>query len=128
MARPNAFLLEQLESREVPAIFGIPWSDARHLTLSFVPDGTNVDGTGSVLFSNMTQGTTAQWQAAILRAAAAWSAATNINVGVVADGGQDLGAPGAAHGDARFGDIRISARPLSGNELAITTPPGYLGG
>src|SRR5262249_44619797 len=35
---------------------------------------------------------------------------------------------GANQGDTRFGDIRIAARALSGNVLAITTPPGPLGG
>src|SRR5262249_25771599 len=68
-----------------------------------------------------------QWQAAILRAVEAWAANANINVDVVADSGDPLGTPGAPQGDVRFGDIRIAARPLSDNVLAITPPSGFLG-
>ena len=50
------------------------------------------------------------------------------NVGVVADDGSALGAGGNPQADARFGDIRIFAVPLSSNVLAITTPPGDLAG
>ena len=35
-------LLERLEDRAVPAAVGSPWPDARRLTLSFVPDGTDI--------------------------------------------------------------------------------------
>src|SRR5205085_2388006 len=128
MARPTAFQLETLEDRTVPAVFGVPWADAHHVTLSFVPDGTDVDGAGSVLFSNIIRGSTANWQMTILRAVESWAGLSNINVGVVADSGDPLGTPGATQGDARFGDIRIAARPLSSNVLAIAAPPGYLGG
>jgi len=127
MARPTSFALEQLETRLVPAIFGVPWSDARHLTISFVPDGTSVDGVGSNLFASM-PGNTQAWQAEILRAVETWAQYANIDVNVVADSGDPLGTPGATQGDPRFGDIRISAKPLSDNVLAITMPPGYLGG
>ena len=44
------------------------------------------------------------------------------------DNGAALGAAGANQGDPHFGDIRIAARALSGNVLAITTPSGPLGG
>ncbi|HEY1378659.1 MAG TPA: matrixin family metalloprotease, partial [Gemmataceae bacterium] len=127
MARPTSFALEELETRLVPAIFGVPWSDARHLTISFVPDGTSVDGVGSNLFASM-PGNTQAWQAEILRAVETWAQYANIDVSVVPDSGDPLGTPGATQGDPRFGDIRISAEPLSDNVLAITMPPGYLGG
>jgi hypothetical protein len=130
MAQPARFRLEELENRTVPAIFGIPWPDASHLTLSFAPDGTAVGGVGSSLFGTMQAAglSTSAWQEEILRAVQTWSQNANINVGVVADSGDPIGTPGASEGDSRFGDIRISARPLSDNVLAITTPPGYLGG
>src|SRR5947209_8384215 len=130
MARLSALRLENLERRDVPAVFGVPWTDARHLTLSFVPDGTNVDGVGSTLFQTLggVGMSASAWQTEILRAVQTWAANANINVDVVADGGQALGATGANEGDARFGDIRVAARPLSGNVLAITTPSGPLGG
>jgi hypothetical protein len=127
MARPSALQIECLEERTVPATFGVPWSDARHLTLSFVPNGTQVDGSPSTLFG-LLPGNTSAWQGELLRAVQSWAQYANINVDVVADGGQDLGTAGANQGDSRFGDIRISARPLSGNVLAITTPSGPLGG
>jgi len=127
MARYSFLRLTRLEDRTTPATFGSPWGDARHLTLSFVPDGTTVDGVGSNLFQLLgPQG--AAWQTEILRAVETWAQNANVNVGVVADGGQDLGTPGPIQGDGRFGDIRISARPLSDNVLAITTPSGVVGG
>jgi predicted Zn-dependent protease len=127
MPRKPALRLEYLESRTVPALFGTPWADPQHLTLSFVPDGTNVDGAGSSLAATL-GGDTGAWQAEILRAVQTWTAYANINVTVVADSGAALGTPGALQGDARFGDIRIAARPLSDNELAITDPSGFVGG
>jgi predicted Zn-dependent protease len=127
MVRPPALKIEHLEERTVPALFGVPWADAGHLTLSFVPNGTQVDGAPSALFG-LIPGNTADWQNELLRAVETWAQYANINVSVVADNGQDLGAPGAAQGDPRFGDIRVSARPLSDNVLAITTPSGFLAG
>jgi hypothetical protein len=122
--------LEQLEDRAVPAQFGTPWADGTSITLSFVPDGTTIDGSPSVLYQTMlAQGMTPdQWQMEMVRAVANWTNSTNLNVGIVADGGQAIGTVGVIEGDARFGDIRIGARPLSDNVLAITTPPGYIGG
>src|SRR5947207_246124 len=131
MARTHALRLERLEARDVPALFGYPWADARHLTLSFVPDGTGVDGVGSSLFARLQpNGAPApfNWQNEVLRAVQTWAAAANVNVDVVADNGAALGSPGAPQGDAGFGDIRVAARPLSDNVLAVTTPSGPLGG
>ena len=55
-----------LEDRSVPAQFGIPWPDAGHLTVSFVPDGTptpaGVSQAGTA-FAN-----TPGWQKEALRA------------------------------------------------------------
>src|SRR5262245_19397559 len=122
--------VEALEARKVPAQFGIPWANGTALTVSFAPDGTNVDGSRSELFAVMAQSglTPAQWQAEILRAFQAWAAQADLNVGVVSDSGAALGTSGREQADSRFGDIRIYAAPLSGSVLAITTPPGDLGG
>src|SRR4051812_42486418 len=127
MARTPALSVEHLECRTLPAVFGIPWADGRHLTLSFVPNGADIDGVDSTLFSAM-PGSSTKWQTEILRAVETWAAVANINVGVVPDSGDPLGAPGAPQGDPHFGDIRVAARPLSDNVLAMTTPSGFLGG
>src|SRR6476620_2410702 len=101
MARKSELFLDRLEGREVPALFGVPWADARHLTLSFAPDGPSVDGAASTLFQTM-PGAPPVWEGEILRAIQAWAQSANINVDVVPDGGDPLGAPGAAQADPRF--------------------------
>ena len=78
--------VQSLEDRTVPAVFGNPWADARHLTISFVPDGTAVNGAASNLFQTM-QGQSATWQREILRALQTWVAAANIDVDLVPDSG-----------------------------------------
>jgi hypothetical protein len=115
--------VERLEARATPAVYGVPWSDARHLTLSFVPDGTTVGGQSSNLFATLgATGPTATWEQTILRAFQTWAVQANINIAVTADGGQPFGTPGAAQGDSRFGDIRIGAAPLSSDALSVSVP------
>src|SRR3954454_15915791 len=87
--------LEALEERRVPAQFGVPWHDAIHLTVSFVPDGTLVGTQPSTLFQTLdAQQPTAQWQGEILRAFQTWAVVANINFGLKADDGSPLGVPG----------------------------------
>ena len=63
------------------------------------------------------------WETQILKAAQTWASATNLNIGLVADGGQDIGCAGLAQGDPRFGDIRVSAEPMGANaQLSIGSP------
>src|SRR5262249_9579061 len=111
---------EQLEDRTTPT-WGVPWFNGTSLTLSFVPDCTNISGTPSDLSALMGATTPQpQWQREILRAYQTWVANANLNVGLVADGGQPMGIAGPPQEDIRFGDIRIGARPLSqtGDESA----------
>ena len=116
-------LLEQLEDRTVPTVWGIPWPNPQALTLSFVPDGTNVAGESSNLFQTLNQiAPTHDWEATILQAFQAWAVNANINIGVVADGGEPLGAPGLVQGDSRFGDIRIAMAPLPAATVATSSP------
>lgn len=116
---------DTLEDRATPAQFNVPWGDPAHLTLSFAPDGTAAAaGTTSNLFAALdARMPRAQWQGAILRAAQTWSELTNLNVGVVADGGQAFGAAGPTQGDPRFGDLRVGGVPMAGSELGQGAPP-----
>jgi hypothetical protein len=105
--------VEPLEDRLTPT-FGTPWLDGSSLTLSFVPDGTNISGQPSNLSATLGATTTqAQWERVILQAYQTWAVQANLNIGLVADGGQPMGVAGPSQGDIRFGDIRIGARPLS---------------
>ncbi len=127
--RPCARLaLERLEDRLTPA--GVaPWADPRHLTLSFAPDGTPVSGAPSNLNQLFSQFSDAAWKAEILRAFQTWAQYANVTVGVVADYGLAVGTPGLSQGDLRFGDIRVTARPLdAGPSLAQTVLPDAAGG
>jgi len=120
---------EQLETRDVPVTFGIPWADSGHLTLSFVPDGTPTPQGPSALFKTMNAiAPTATWEREILRAFESWTSQINTNVGVVADNGAPLGATGAVQGDKHFGDIRIAAVPLDDSgEVAAASPFSWTG-
>jgi hypothetical protein len=122
--------VETLEGREVPAQFGIPWPNGTALTVSFAPDGANVDGDPNQLHALMSRSglSPAVWQREILRAFQAWTAQADLNVGLVGDNGQALGATGLPQAHSGFGDIRIFAVPLASNVLAVTTPPGDLAG
>src|SRR5262249_21698915 len=71
---------------------------------------------------------TSSWQRDILLAFQTWAVNANINIGLVSDSGLPLGTTGAPKGDARFGDIRIAAEPLSPGVLALVSPFDYLAG
>src|SRR5262245_36951808 len=115
--------LEQLESRLTPATFNVPWPEAASLSLSFAPDGTAAAGQTSALFQALDgQEPTATWKLEILRAFQTWAVEANLNVGVVADGGQPFGTLGLKQGDPRFGDVRIGALPLGKDVLAVANP------
>ena len=115
--------LESLEGRSLPAQFGVPWHHADHLTLSFVPDGTQVAGTPSDLFRTLdAQQSPAAWQQEILRAFQTWAVNADVNFALTSDGGEPLGVPGPDQGDPRFGDIRIAAVPMASDVLSISVP------
>jgi hypothetical protein len=121
--------LEQLEARVTPAVWGVPWPDPAHMTLSFVPDGTDISGTPSVLFQKLNvQALPVFWQQQVLAGFQTWAQyGNNVNVRVVTDGGQPLGITGAPEGDARFGDIRIAMRPLATTAIAMSQPFTWTG-
>src|SRR5712691_7339261 len=122
--------IETLEARDLLANWGLPWPDAGHLTLSLVPDGASVDGQESALFQTLgAHASTRDWEMEVLRALKTWAVNANINIGVVAEGGQQLGSTGPIQGDSRFGDIRLAGRPLGAQaSLAIGSPYDPLAG
>ena len=130
MGKSHRLSLEHLEERCVPAILGVPWTDPRHLTLSFVPDATPIAAHTSNLFSTLdSQMPRLQWETAILRAIQTWVGYANIDVGVVSDSGLPFGTPGLTQGDPRFGDIRIGAQAMSPEAISVSVPHDpYLSG
>lgn len=122
MTRSVRLTVTPLEDRTVPAVFGNTWVDT-NLTVSFAPDGTDVAGAPSELFRLLgARATTAEWQGAVRAAFRSWAVPTNLDVSLVSDDGRSLGAPGPIQGSPFVGDIRITARPLSDNVLAISNP------
>jgi hypothetical protein len=131
MAKSRSLIFEYLESRIVRAAIGLPWRDPLHLTLSFAPDGTSIAANSSSLFQDLDARfpSIVAWQDDIVRAFQTWAAETNISLGLVADNGAPFGTAGLMQGDPRFGDIRIGARPMSPEVMAITVPPDpYMSG
>jgi hypothetical protein len=119
---------ESLEDRSLPSTFGIPWADPNHLTLSFAPDGTSTPlGPSSLTQALASAGTTAGWKREVLRAYQTWASLANVDIGLVADGGQALGSRGAIQGDSRYGDIRIAAAPIEPGVVANTSPFSWSG-
>jgi Matrixin len=120
--KPPALRLESLEDRAVPAVFGEPWLDGRHVTLSFAGDGTSISGVGSNLTAALTPLGLDAAKLQILTAFQSWVVNSNLNVGVVDDSNLAFGTAGAIQNDPRFGDIRIGARNLASDVGAITAP------
>jgi hypothetical protein len=129
MKQQTRLNIETLEDRITPSTWGIAWPYA-NLRASFAPDGTLVDGNQSSLFNTLgAQAATRAWEAEVLRALQTWADAANLNVGLVADGGQPIGCPGLIQGDPRFGDIRFAAEPMGlGAPLAIGSPYNPIAG
>jgi hypothetical protein len=124
-------LVEGLEARVL--LFtdtGDQWTFDSRITYSFMPDGTSVGGTQSVLFQTLNaRFATAKWEGQIEQAASLWENVTNVNLALVSDGGEPVGTSGDQQDDPRFGDIRIGAVPLPSGVLAETLlPPPANGG
>lgn len=124
---PRRHTLERLESRTLLDAHGVLWGADARLSLSFVPDGTNVGEERSDLFEAFESlGSELEWQEAILRGFQTWARHTNADIAVVEDEGQPLGIAGATVGDERFGDIRIAAIPLEEGLFATSVPTNEL--
>jgi hypothetical protein len=119
--------LEILEDRVTPSAsaYGFSWPDARHLSISFAPDGTAVGTQSSQLFQyfgNLNIATT-DWQTAILRAAQSWAVNANLDFHVVSDNAAyAFGTEGATEGDTRFGDLRVGGIPLTDGLVSTAVP------
>jgi hypothetical protein len=119
-------VLEALESRVVLyAASGDAWPNPAAITLSFMPDGTNLGGVSSNLFSafNASSRLAGQWQTQILKAAQSWAAQTNINLVLVPDDGAPSGSGNNQQGDPGFGDIRIGGYNFGCSTLARAYMP-----
>src|SRR5579872_6446799 len=118
-----AVAAEVLEIRSLLSASASAWAQPSALTVSFAPDGTQVAGQSSSLFSTMSGlGNPSVWEHAILDAFQTWAIRANLNVGLVSDNGQAFGTGRLTQGDPRFGDIRIAAVPMAADVLAITVP------
>ena len=114
---------QRLDDRVLPAVYGVPWGDSRHLTLSLTPDGSAIAGHSSDLFATLdAQMQRTVWRNQLLRAAQTWAAATNVSIGLVGDSGLAFGTPGLGQGDARFGDIRVGGQLMDQSVLSISVP------
>src|SRR5262249_54309584 len=92
-------------------------------------DGTQVSGYQSNLMQTLNAAApTNAWEMAILQAYQTWAINANINIGLVADGGQPLGVSGAIQGDRRFGDSRVAMAPMLSNSDVADTAPFELSG
>ncbi|MGB7346187.1 MAG: matrixin family metalloprotease, partial [Pirellulaceae bacterium] len=112
-----------LHGSSVGASDPLPWFDPGALTFSFAPDGTNVAGQSNQLFSVLDQiAESSQWQSEIDSALTAWLQPLGVVAHETADSGARFGIAGRAQGDARFGDIRIAAIPLSEDVIATSIP------
>ncbi|HMC89754.1 MAG TPA: matrixin family metalloprotease, partial [Gemmataceae bacterium] len=119
--------LEALESRIVPySLSGDAWPVPKLITLSFVPDGTDLGGVSSNLFAvfNAHRGwTTSTWENQILKAAQQWAAQTNINFAVISDNGVGVGGGLYQQGDPAMCDIRIGGFNYGTSDLAGADMP-----
>ena len=79
--RPSALGIERLEDRAVPAVWGNAWADPGQMTISFAPDGTDVNGAKSQLFQELGGLGTSTWQSEVLRAFQTWAVHANVNIG-----------------------------------------------
>src|SRR5262249_22624524 len=101
------------------------WVHPELVTISFVPDGTNLGGKTSNLFAtfNAKFGSAATWQNQILKGAQQWAMQTNLNFALKTDSGAASGSGNYQQGDSTFGDIRIGGYSFGNSNLAMACMP-----
>ncbi len=104
---------------------GNAWMNPEIITISFVPDGTNLGGVTSNLQAtfNKNPNLDGKWQNVILQAAQTWAQKTNINFVVVPDDGVATGGGNNQEGDPGVGDIRIGGYSFGNSTLAWSYYP-----
>jgi hypothetical protein len=117
--------VEALEARVVPyAVSGDAWPNPELITISFVPDGTDLGGVKSNLFATMNaHWSTATWENQILKAAQVWAQQANINFSIIPDSGAPIGSGNYEQGDPTMGDIRIGGYNFGSSTLASAFLP-----
>ncbi len=124
-------MLENLEDRLLLySTYGGTWTYGSRISYSFMPDGTSVGGTPTVLFQTLdAKFSQATWELQFQKAAAVWQAVANINLSQVSDNGAAEAINGDQQDDPRFGDIRIGMLNLGSGVLGETfLPPPANGG
>jgi len=125
--KTGKFGIEQLEERVLLyANSGNEWWYPELITISFVPDGTDLGGVTSNLISTFDGNPNlVGWRDEILRAAQTWAAATNINFLLVTDSGAAFGSGSYQQGSSTIGDIRIGGYNFGGgsSDLAEAAYP-----
>ena len=104
---------------------GNAWMNPEVITISFMPDGTNMGGPVSNLQStfNSNAGLAGKWEQQFLLAAQTWAKQTNINFVVVPDDGAPMGSGNYQEGDPGMGDIRIGGYNFGSSTLAWSYQP-----
>lgn len=129
MTRPTQLTVSPLERRDQPSVFGNPWPNANRLTMSFASNGvsySNQTWGGNTFTSNLfteLNGSMPQsvWQEELLRAVYAWTADSNINVGLIPDSGRAFGPAGFSVSNSPA-DLRVGAFDQSPEVLATSIP------
>src|SRR5262249_4601692 len=116
-SRQVRLVVEALESRLVPyTVSGNAWPHPELVTLSFVPDGTNLGGGGRNLQGTLDNPPNpnfrARWRKGNLPAPQSWAQQTNLNLPGVPDNGAASGSGLYQQGDPGFGDVRIGGMNL----------------
>jgi hypothetical protein len=115
-----------LESRVVLySASGNAWPNPALITISFMPDGTNLGGgvSSNLASSFNSKSSLSGWENVILQAAQVWAEQTNINFAVVPDDGAAVGSGPDEQGNPGFGDIRIGGYNFGSSTLALTYQP-----
>ncbi|MCA9169007.1 MAG: matrixin family metalloprotease [Planctomycetales bacterium] len=94
-------------------------AETPNLTISFAADGTEIAGEANSIEDTF-QSLGPEWRQTVLRAFQTWFAETNANLAIIEDQGQPFGSSGLRRDDGRFGDIRLGARPLTDDVMAIS--------